>query len=165
MPRLNQNLSDVDPNDANGGGWSAFPDGDYTCEVDASEYKRTAAGDGMVLKLKIAMLDDGLRGKFFYDNITLEHPNSDTVRIARAQLKQLAIAVRHPNPNMVEDSVELHGIPMIVELVRQRAKSAKFGDSEGFENRVKGYRMIGTPASAPPQRPATAPAPKDNLPF
>lgn len=157
MPRIDQDLSGVQDDDlvATGGGWRALPDGDYSCVLVESDYKTTQGGNGKFLKLKFEVLEDGLRDRSFFDNMTLQHPNPDTVRIARAQLKRLALAVRHPQPDFVGDSVELHGVPLIATLRRSKAKNEKFGDADGYENRVTDYRIAG---SAPPAR-AAAPQP------
>ena len=157
MARLDADLSGVNEEDLKeSGGWRTLPDGDYTCEITASDFKATQVGDGMFLKLKLEVLDDGLRGRFFFDNMTLKHPNADTVRIARAQLKRLAIACRHPQPDYIGDSAELHGIPIVVTLERRKARNEKFGDADGYENRVVGYRAPGTPAPSPAPAPAQA---------
>lgn len=163
MPRLDQDLSDVQDDDMQGGAWRALPDGEYACEVVESDYKRTKAGNGMVLTLKVEILEPEYRRRHFFDHMTLEHPNADTVRIARAQLKRIALAVRHPNPNLIGDSVELHNVPMLVKLTREKAKGG-FGDVDGYENRVMSYSPMGSQAAAPTTgtRPQTA---ADDIPF
>ena len=163
MPRLDQDLSDVQDDDMQGGAWRALPDGEYACEVVESDYKRTKAGNGMVLTLKVEILEPEYRNRHFFDHMTLEHPNADTVRIARAQLKRIALAVRHPNPNLIGDSFELHNVPMLVKLTREKAKSG-FGDANGYENRVMSYSPMGSQAAAQSNgpRPQTA---ADDIPF
>jgi len=165
MPRLDQDLSDVQDDDMQGGSWKALPDGEYACEVIESEYKPTKAGNGMVLKLKVEILEPEYRGRSFFDHMTLQHPNADTVRIARAQLKRIAIAVRHPNPNVIGDSVELHNVPMLVKLTRSKAKGS-YGDADGYENRVLAYNPLGSPSAAPTNGPkAAAPFDDSSIPF
>jgi hypothetical protein len=163
MPRLDQDLSDVQDDDMQGGSWRALPDGEYACEIVESDYKRTKKGDGMVLKLKVEILEPEHRGRHFFDHMTLQHPNADTVRIARAQLKRVAVAVRHPNPNMIGDSVELHNVPMLAKLTREKSKG-NFGDADGYENRVMAYNPMGSQTAAPKNapRPQTA---ADDIPF
>ena len=164
MPRLDQDLSDVQDDDMQGGSWRALPDGEYACEVVESDYRRTKAGNGMVLKLKLEILEPEYRSRHFFDHMTLEHPNADTVRIARAQLKRIALAVRHPTPNLIGDSVELHNVPMMVKLTREKAKG-NFGDADGYENRVMSYRPMGATVAA--QTTGTRPqtAADDSIPF
>jgi hypothetical protein len=156
-PYLDQDLSGVDENDA-GGSWRALPDGEYIARVVKSDYKQTRSKNGMVLKLEIKT-STPKEGTFF-ENLTLQHPNADTVRIAKAKLKALAVACRHPNPDRIEQSEELHDISFTVVLKRVADKD--FGDSDGFANRVMSYRPMGAPAST---RQTAQPKPKDDVPF
>ena len=142
MAELNANLKGVDENDAGGGDWRALPAGEYVCEISESDYKQTQAGNGMVLKLKFAVLEEGFQGKSFYDNLTLEHPKPQTVQIAKARLKQLAIGCGLPNPEYVERSEDLHSLPVLVKLNRVKGRNSQFCDSDGFENNVIGYRLV-----------------------
>lgn len=159
MPYLGEDLSGVDESDAQGS-WRALPDGEYVARILKSEYKQTRNRDGMVLKLEIRTATP--REGTFFENLTLQHPNSDTVRIAKAKLKAIAVAVRHPNPDRIENSEELHDIPFSVVLKRQ--KDERFGDSEGFANKAVAYKPIGAPSAAPKPR-ATAPSSMGEVPF
>ena len=151
MARINQNLSDVSDEDMGGGGWTAWPQGDYRMMVIGSEYKATKAGDGHYLNLKLVCLDGEQNGKEKYDILVLEHPNPDTTKIARAKLKELAIAVGHPTPDQVDESEDLHGVPMQVYITRKKAKDPQYGDGQGFENRIAGYSAAEERKASPPQ--------------
>jgi len=139
MAQLNQNLTDVDENDA-GGSWRALPPGEYVCEITESDYKQTRSGNGMVLKLTFSVLKEGFQGQIFFDNLTLEHSNPKTVEIGRAWLKQLAIGCGLPNPDRVESSEDLHGLPVLVKL--NRVLDRDFGDETGHRNRVMAYTPV-----------------------
>lgn len=148
MPRLDADLSDVKDEDMGGGSWRALEPGEYVFHVTSSEYKRTKAGNGWVLKLVWDCIQPGHRAQI-WDFLTLEHPNSETVRIARAKLKEVAIAVGHPNPDYIQASEELHMKPCILKV--KKVRNEQFGDERGFKNEILGYKpMDGAPRSAPP---------------
>jgi len=161
MARINANLSDIGDDDMGGGGsWSAWPQGDYRMMVTASDYKPTKARNGQMLKLEMVCLEGEHQGQKQFDNLVLEHPNPDATKIARVRLKELAIAVGHPTPDLVEDSEALHGKPFLVYITKKKAKpeQEQYADSQGFENNVAGYKACegGTPAQAPPPAPPTS---------
>jgi len=141
MPRINANLSSVTDEDMEQkGGWSVFPDGDYRAMLKSTDYKPTNAGDGMCLHLSLMLLDE--KGKEIRDYLTLEHPNPTVVKIAKARLKQLAIAVGHETPNNVEDSDSLLGAPFLVRLYSEVASNPKYGDKDGLQNKIGGYKGV-----------------------
>lgn len=168
MARINQDLSGVSEDEMGGGGWSAWPQGDYRMMVVGSEYKPTKAGNGHCLHLELVCLDGEHRDQKKFDVMTLEHPNEQTTQIARAHLKELAIAIGHPTPDYVQDSEELHGQPVIAYITRKKSKDPQYGDSQGFENRIAGYKATEAGQAAPPprQRPnGGAPPLSDEPPF
>ncbi|HEX9639996.1 MAG TPA: DUF669 domain-containing protein [Candidatus Krumholzibacteria bacterium] len=136
-----RNVSDEDMEAT--GGWVAMPEGWYRFMVESSDYKRTKAGDGMCLHLSLRCLERGKhQGEEKRDFLTLVHPNDDATRIARARLKQLAVATGHPKPDYVEDSNQLHNKPVMVKLGLEEASDPKYGDRNGNQNRVFGYLSI-----------------------
>jgi hypothetical protein len=158
MPRLDANLADVKDEDMGGGGWRAFKDGEYVFHVLESDYRPTKAKNGMVLELVYECIDPaaGRSGKV-YEYLCLEHPKSDVVRIAKAKLKELAIAVGHQNPDFIRASEELHNRPFILKVKRVKAEEG-FGDDQGMKNEAIGYVPMGS------QRPRTAAANGDEPP-
>lgn len=140
MPQLNQDLSGVTEEDMGGGSWRALPDGEYTFHVTESEYKETQAGNGMVLKLVWECITPNVSARL-WDFLTLEHPNEQTTSIARARLKEAAIAVGHPNPDYLKASEELHHKPAVLKL--KRVVDKKYGDSTGHKNEILGYKPVG----------------------
>ncbi len=177
MARINADLSEVkDEEMGGGGGWSAWEQGDYRFMVEASEYNQTKAGNGMCLKLELVCLDPDYSGDKQWVYLTLEHPNPDTVRIAKAKLKELALAVGHPTPDTVVDSDDLHGIPFLGYVTKKLAKPdrAKYADKDGYENEVVGFKraddgtaQVSSPSQdAPPASGGAPPVdPGDDIPF
>jgi hypothetical protein len=174
MSRLGNggNCKDVDA--ATGGGGELLPNGWYRFMFVNSQYKATKVGDGMCLHLFLRCLELDYQGIEKRDFLTLEHPKQDTALIARASLKAIAIACGHPNPDLIEDSADLHQIPFMARLSVEDA-----GDKYGPQNKVRQYMSVAayrekygngpqTAAHVPPARPAV-PAPRtrerDDVPF
>ena len=184
MARINQDLSDVTKEDMEhtGGKWRALEAGDYRFMLTDSHYKDTRAGDGGCLHLFVQCIEPEFARSKWREFLTLEHPNETTVQIAKAKLKQLAIAVEHPTPDYVKESSDLHNIPFIASVVRETADDPKYGDADGWVNKIIAYKPIqeapkrqAAPASAlrsggrtvegPPNRSPSRNAPGDDIPF
>jgi hypothetical protein len=148
MPRINQNLRDVKDDDMQGGGgWKALPEGNYRMMVSETEYKSTKNGSGMVLWIRVQCVEPEHSRSKWTEFLTIEHANPETVRIARAKLKSLAIAVGHPDPDFVEYSEDLHNTPFLASVAQEAASDPKYGDVNGMQNRIAAYMPI--PGSAP----------------
>ncbi len=168
MPRIDQNLSDVKDDDMNrSGGWRSLDPGDYRMTVTASDYKHTKNGLGMVLRLDVQCVEPKYSSAKWAEFLVLEHTNPETVRIAKAKLKALAIAVNHPTPDQVSFSEDLHDTPFVASVIQEKASDPKYGDVDGFQNRISGYYPIEGQAPARPQRREEEPTPPsdDDIPF
>jgi hypothetical protein len=141
------------------GGWKAMEPGWYRFVCKESAYKSTSRGDGMCLHLHHICLDPQYHGQEKRDFLTLEHPNPETVRIAKAKLKELAVAVGHPTPDAVTDSDELLRLPFMAQVYVEKAPDPKYGDIDGNQNKIGGYRSCQDPKFANGGK-ATAPAPE-----
>lgn len=149
MAIINRNLSGVTKEQMDrAGGWRAKDPGNYTFICTQSDYKPTSNGDGMCLHLQFQCVDRGHERFKIRDFLTLEHPNEKVVEIANAKLKTLAIAVGHPKPDFVRDSRELHNKRFTGVIVKEKVD--RYGDSDGFQNRVVGYQAVGTSEDAAP---------------
>lgn len=150
MARLNQGgvLSGVKDEDMHKGGGvrESMPKGWYRVVVKDSAYK--PCNGGMGLHLFLTCLQAPYHGRDLYDFGVLEHTSAQAVQIAKAKLKELAIAVGHPNPNRVMDSSELHNIPVFAYVSTQAANDPKYGDSQGLQNRITEYRSKDDPEVA-----------------
>jgi hypothetical protein len=162
MPRISQDLSGVKDEDMNrdgGGQWYVKADGWYRAMYQASTWKPTKAGNGMVLGLDGMFLDPPDTGDKLLDFLTLQHPNATTVEIARVRLKELAIATGHPTPDYVENSDDLHRKTFMVRLYSEASDNPKYGDANGMQQCIGGYKSEAAwkaengddPAPAPPQ--------------
>ena len=143
MANLNDfNANDVEPEVA----LQPLPSGDYLTIMTESEMKPTSNGNGRYLKLTYEVIDGDHKGRKIFDNLNLENPNQEAVRISRARLSAVCRAVGVMAP---KDSIELHNIPLVVKIGMK-----KRNDNGELANKVKGYAKKG--AAAPNAVPATA---------
>ena len=96
MAHLGIDLTDVTQEDldSGGGGWLAMPEGWYRFVIQSSDYKQNHAGTGWRIGLQFHCVEPGQFAKQkLFEYLSVVHRNADTMRIARAHLKQLAIAL------------------------------------------------------------------------
>lgn len=152
-------------------GFEVLPAGWYNVIVDESEMKPTKAGDGAYLKLRYSILDGAAAGRKIFGNINLQNGNPQAVEIGLKQLSAVAHAV---GVLLVQDSQQLHNIPLKIKL---KIRTDKSGEYEP-QNDITQWKNIneptetaapaaGAPAFAQPaaqpaapswQQPAAAPA-------
>ena len=150
------------------------PDGWYRVWIQETDYKQTSKGDGWCLHIRFDHLAPAYPGQYEMVFLTLEHPKEKTREIARSQLKAIALAVEHPNPDQVDDSEELHGKPFMLRLYSRMAENPKYADVNGMEQAIGGYNSVtqhedkgksGSSAPAPVPTTASSPAPVEDVPF
>jgi hypothetical protein len=166
MAMLNADLRDVSDDDMRERGYRCFDPGEYLFHVIESDYRQTKSKDGMVLRLVWDCMEPGRRGKLF-DWLTLEHPNEMTVKIARAKLKEIALATGHPTPDFIRASEELHHKPCLLKLKKVKAGKG-YGDDEGYQNEILAYNAPDSaraPAGRSDGRQDPPPIGDDDIPF
>lgn len=136
-----------------GGNFELLREGDYEAVITASEEKHNKAGTGRYLKLEFQIISGPAEKRKLWANINIDHPNEQTVKIARAELKRICYAVGVLKPN---SSSDLHDIPMIIKVGYEKRK-----DTGEVQNRIKGYRSKSgqTSEAQPTKAPNPAPAP------
>ena len=138
MATLNNfNANEVDPNFE----FEAIPQGKYLAALVASEMKKTKNGKGQFLKLEFQVLDGPCKGRKVFDQLVLNHPSADAVRIARAKLSAVCRAVGVMTP---KDSIELHNIPLMIDVGHKRRE-----DNGELANKIKGYEKKGAAVAKP----------------
>ena len=148
MANLNNfNANEVEPNV----GFEPVPADKYIAMITASEMKPTKNGDGSYLELELTILDGPCKDRKVWDRLCLNHPNSQTVKIARGYLSAICRAVGVMQP---KDSCDLHNIPMCITV-----KCKKRDDNGEITNEVRGYAKKESAAGKPQQA-----APTDNTP-
>ena len=149
-------LINFDANEIEPVAFEPLPAGEYKAIIVNSEMKKTRAGDGRYLKICLQVIEGEYANRVVFDNLNLDNPNAQAVRIAQATLASICRAVGVMTPR---DSAELHDKPLIAVLGIKPA-------TENFEasNRVKGYKpctgttMQAPIASKPAPTPTAAPA-------
>lgn len=109
-----------------------IPAGDYVAVITDSEWKETKNKDGQYLSLKIEIIEGANKGRVLFDNLNLDNKNEKAVQIAQQTLASICLATNKVNVN---DSSELHDIPLIIKVGVQPAQG---GYDES--NRIKGYK-------------------------
>ncbi len=93
--------------------FSAIPAGPYIMQIVKSDYKQTKAKTGHYLQVVLKVLTGKYKGRTLFENLNLDNPNPIAVEIANKTLNSICQAC---DKAAVEDSQELHGIPMKVTL-------------------------------------------------
>lgn len=110
MAKLNFNASNQEGMDD----FSVVPADSYNVQVVKSEVVPTKAQTGTLLKLQFKIIDGKFKGRIIFGQYNLENPNAQAVEISRKQMKTLCDAIGKPDG--VDDSSEMHNIPLMVKV-------------------------------------------------
>lgn len=143
MAQLNFNATNVEPD---AGTPVPVPAGVYNVMVDESDVKPTSNGSGAYLQVRYNILDGQYAGRKLFDRFNIQNQNPVAQEIGYKQLSALAHAV---NVLHIQDSAQLHGIPLQVK-VKIRAASGDYEASNEVSGRfAAGTHATGSTASAP----------------
>jgi len=109
-----------------------LPAGQYLAYISESDVVATKAGTGERLKLTWIIAEGEYADRKLFDSINLVNPNPKAVEIGK---RQLADIVRACGKLVIEDSMELHEIPVILD-VREKAAEGEYKAG----NEIKGYK-------------------------
>ena len=126
--------ANVEGNNETLGDYSAIPPGKYVGVITKSEYKETKAKDGHYLQLTIKVTEGKHKGKVLFERLNLDNPNPVAVEIANKAVNTICQACELFG---VEDSEELHGIPMVLTVTKTKATNTQ---PEG--NEIKFYEKF-----------------------
>lgn len=101
----------------------ALPAGEYIAALIKSDGKTTKDGSGSYIECEFEVMDGQHKGRRFWTNLNLENRNPQAVEIAWRNLNSMKHACGKLNIN---DTSELHGIPMRVKL--KVKTDAQYGD-------------------------------------
>jgi len=148
MAYLNQDLSDQEA----GLDFPVLPKGAYIAQIIGSEIVYTNAGN-MGLSLTWFVMAGQFAKSEIRDYIVLSGSDKG-VAFGRKKLKTIAVAIGHPNPNRIENSEELHGMPCEISVSIQEYNGVD-------RNQVNNYKPISktTPQQAPATPPIAPPVP------
>jgi len=127
-----------------------LPVGKHPVIISDSTIKATSANDGGYLQLELTIIEGPSTGMTGAYRLNLYNASQKAVEIAHRQLSAICHVVGKFN---VADTVELHNVPFIVEVVPQK------NDPQYTEVKKVYDRNGNEPGKAPAVAPAAAPAP------
>jgi hypothetical protein len=126
----------------------------YNAAMDESEMKPTRDATGQYLNCRFNIRDGQYAGRKVYSSLNLQNMNPTAVEIAYKELSAICHAA---GKIQVNDSSDLHGIPMKIKVKLRAADPAKGYDAS---NVIAAYRNINDPAAVNPgQAPGGVAAP------
>lgn len=150
MALLNFDARQVEPH---AGAGDALPAGWYIVVMDQSEIKPTSAGDGSYLECRFNIVDGQFLNRKLYSRLNIRNTNLQAQEIAYKQLSAIAHAC---NVLLVQDSAQLHNIPLKVK-VKVRPATEQYEASNDIAS-YKNVHEATPPNAAPVAQPAfTAP--------
>jgi len=124
--------------------FTPVPPNDYKVIIAKSEFKKTKAGTGHYLSLQMKIIEGEYKGRILFENLNLDNPNPTAVEIANKALNTICKAC---NKVGVQDSEELHGIPMIATVsITEATKTKPASNSIKFYAPVEGAAPVETAA-------------------
>jgi hypothetical protein len=138
MALLNANLQNVQAQD-----FTPIPPGAYKSVVINSEVTQAKSGNTM-LKVTFMVADGGPHnGRQVFEQFVL----SSTVAMSR--LKSLALCAGHPNPDYIQDSEELHGLEVVINVKLEIDKTGQYEP----KNKISSFKKPeGAAPIAPPSQ-------------
>ena len=147
MANLNGfNANEVEPNEH----FDAIPAGKYVAAITDSKIKPTKRGDGSYLELELTLLEGEYKGRKLWDRLCINHPNVQTVQIARGKLSAICRAVGVMQP---QDSLELHNLPLTIRVTCKRREDTGeiVNEVKGYEKKESAVQDTSTPTGIPKQ--------------
>lgn len=127
-----------------------IPSGEYVAMIIDSDMKTTRNNRGQYLELTHQILEGPYTGRQVWARLNLVNDNPKTVEIAQQHLSAVCHAA---NVMRVNDSQQLHNIPMVIRVEFVKADGTK---RERDSNEIRAWKRIEGQAAAPSQ-PASAP--------
>lgn len=132
--------------------FAPLPSGYYTAVIVESEMKDTKKGRGQYLELTHEIIEGESQGKKVWARLNLVNDSATAVAIANQHLAQ----IRHATGQLqVQDSQQLHNIPMVIRVEFQPAGPKR--EREG--NEIREWKAVEGGAQSRPSAPAPVAAP------
>ena len=119
------------------GEFKALPEGWYTAQIVKSEVKDTSKKDGKRLNLQFKIIGGEFDKRVVFEGLNIVNPNPQAVEISKRLMNSIYDAI---GVEEIEDTQELHGIPMKVKLGIKPA-TAQWPESNKIVN-VKGMDEV-----------------------
>lgn len=148
MANLDLNLESYEAQTSD---FSPIPAGSYICQITDSEAYYSKAGRPN-LKVTLTVADGDYIGRKLWCNFCLD------AEVGLKILKSLAVAARHPNPNFIRDSEELHGLYAKARVVITKQEGyADKNDVKGFSDADTGTQSFAASSAPSPAAHHAAP--------
>lgn len=121
------------------GEYTPVPPGDYIAHIISNEVKENGDRTGHYVKLTFEILDGDHAGRQLSEFVNFDHPNSQTVQIARRTLQTIAVACGRVS--FPPDADEVMGIPMQIVVEVSPPSTGKNGKQYGPSNSIKNYKV------------------------
>ncbi len=128
MSFLNFNAATVAPQET----FEPVPAGTYLASIEESEIKETKSRSGQILNLTWRVLDGQFKGRKVFDRVNIVNQNPKATEIGQRQLSAICHAA---NVLQLNDTQQLHGIPMTIKVIIRKDETGQYAD----QNEVKGY--------------------------
>lgn len=100
----------------------------YLAHITASKWKPTKAKTGELIEMQVRILEGEYKGRMLFERLNLVNPNPVAVDIANRTLNSICAACDLED---VEDTDDLHNIPMVITLTLNEA-TAQFAASNSI---------------------------------
>ena len=153
MAQLNFDATQVAPDL----GFETVPAGWYNAMIDESEMKPTKDGSGAYLQARFNIIDGQYANRKIYMRLNLRNTNPVAQEIAYKQLSAIAHAVGVLH---VQDSSQLHGLPMKIKVKLRKDTTGQYEDSNEISSikNINEQVDMGSQAGAAPAGFGGAPA-------
>jgi hypothetical protein len=149
---LNFDASQVEPDT----GFEIVPAGWYNVLIDESDMKPTKDGSGAYLQIRFNIIDGQYANRKIFARLNLRNANQQTVEIAMRQLSAIGHAV---GVLQIQDSSQLHGIPLKVKVKVRRDTTGQYED----QNDITSYKNINEQVDMPGGPAADGGAPQGGI--
>lgn len=140
MVQLNFDAREVEPSS----GFDPIPAGKYDVIITDTEMKPTKSGTGEYLEVSFQIIEGEHKGRMLWTRLNLDNPNATAVEIARKDLSAICHSVGVMTPG---DTVELHGIPLVVNVICKKRI-----DTGEISNEIRSYEAKAVAQGQPAQQ-------------
>lgn len=147
MATLNFDANAIQPDTS----FDPIPAGWYNAIIDESEMKPTRDGSGAYLALRFNIIDGQYAGRKVFTRLNLRNQNPVAQDIAQKQLSSICHAV---NVMQIQDSSQLHALPMQIRVKVTNDPTGQYDPS----NEISGYKAVGAGNGQGVAAPLAAPA-------
>ncbi|RKZ94829.1 MAG: hypothetical protein DRQ40_05025 [Gammaproteobacteria bacterium] len=125
------------PSEAETSSFDPIPAGWYEAEIIKSALKDTNDKQGKYISFVFRVLDGEHKSRQIFANLNIVNKSEIAVKIANGDLKAICKAVGLNEDEELEDTVDLHNIPMAIK-VTVKAETAQWP----AKNEIKGYKSL-----------------------